>query len=265
MGPSNVSITSPRYFKRAQKKLILYYQRLFEYYGPQYWWPAVGSHQALPGAAAGSGSIGGAIAPDGPPDSKASPLEVIVGAILTQNTAWRNVERAIENLKREGLLNPEALHRISVPKLALLIRPSGYFNIKTERLKAFIRFLFEEYEGLLEKMFQEGPSVLRQKLLNIKGIGPETADSILLYAGGVPVFVVDAYTHRILYRHGIYNRKMNYHDIQARFVASLPQDLKLYGEYHALMVRVGKEYCRRQPHCRGCPLEGFLDGKAIVK
>jgi len=215
-------------------ELQSYYRRLFKQYGPQHWWP-------------GSG-----------------PFEVIVGAILTQNTAWQNVEQAIRNLKEAGLLTPAALLRIPTRKLARLIRPSGYFNIKAARLKEFIRFLFDEYGGSVRRMFKEDPACLRKKLLNVKGVGPETADSILLYAGGFPVFVVDAYTRRVFHRHGLAHRKMDYHDLQALIISALPKDPSLFNEFHALIVKVGKEHCGREPDCEGCPLQRFLEGRAPI-
>jgi endonuclease-3 related protein len=189
---------------------------------------------------------------------------VIIGAILTQNTSWQNEERAIRNLKKARLLSPEALRRVPMRKLARLIRPSGYFNIKAARLKAFIRFLFKEYGGIIGEMFGEDPSLLRRRLLKVKGIGPETADSILLYAGGIPVFVIDAYTRRVFHRHGLADGKMDYHDLQAWFMKALPRDTKIYNEFHALIVRVGKEHCGRQPDCRDCPLEIFLERKPHI-
>jgi endonuclease III related protein len=291
MGSENDSMIRRGGFTKTRDPLSLYYQKLFEHYGPQHWWPAVGSHQALPGAAASQasgsagdwpgrggigseasrpphpkepGGIGGATAPDGPPDSKASPFEVIIGAILTQNTAWHNAERAMLNLKKARRLSPEALRRVTTRRLADLIRPSGYFNIKAVRLKAFLRFLFEEYGGVVKEMLRGDPNLLRKKLLKINGIGPETADSILLYAGGAPVFVIDAYTRRVVHRHGLANGKMDYHQLQARFMESIPRDIKIYNEFHALIVRVGKEHCGRQPDCEGCPLEPFLEGKPRI-
>ena len=219
--------------KRGREKndLERYYRRLREVYGPQRWWPAE------------------------------TPFEVIVGAILTQNTAWKNVEKAIRNLKAAGLLNPEGLRRVSVRRLARCIRPSGYFNIKASRLKAFVRFLFENHDGDVRRLFSEPVEALRAGLLSVKGIGPETADSILLYAAGLPVFVIDAYTRRVLSRHGLVSRQASYSDLQRFFMDRLPPRADLYNEYHALLVRVGKEHCRRRPVCNGCPLEIFLDGK----
>ena len=186
-----------------------------------------------------------------------SPLEVIVGAILTQNTAWKNVEKAISALKRHDLLSAVALMEIPERELAGLIRPSGYYNIKAGRLKAFFIFLRDQFSGSLEQMFAEDVSMLRQKLLGIKGIGAETADSILLYAGGKPVFVVDAYTRRILSRHGIVATRSSYGEIQRLFMDRLPADAALFNQYHALIVYTGKNYCRKQPRCQECPLYPF--------
>jgi endonuclease-3 related protein len=183
---------------------------------------------------------------------------VIVGAILTQNTAWVNVEKAIARLKETGVLTPEALARIPLEDLAPILKSSGYFNVKAGRLKSFITFLFENYQGRLERMFREDLPTLREKLLSVRGIGPETADSILLYAGGYPIFVVDAYTRRVVSRHGLLPEDAGYDRIQNRFMTQVPKDVRLFNEYHALIVRVGKEFCRGTPRCRGCPLEPFL-------
>ena len=186
-----------------------------------------------------------------------SPLEVIVGAILTQNTAWKNVETAIAALRRHALLSVTALMDIPERELAGMIRPSGYYNVKARRLKAFFIFLRDEFRGSLEVMFSEDVPMLRQKLLGIKGIGAETADSILLYAGGKPVFVVDAYTRRILSRHGIVATRSSYGEIQRLFMDRLPADAALFNQYHALIVYTGKNYCRKQPRCQECPLYPF--------
>ena len=186
-----------------------------------------------------------------------SPLEVIVGAILTQNTAWKNVETAIAALRRHALLSVAALVEIPECELAGLIRPSGYYNVKARRLKAFLAFLRDEFRGSLDVMFSEDVPMLRQKLLGIKGIGAETADSILLYAGGKPVFVVDAYTRRILSRHGIVATRSSYGEIQRLFMDRLPADAALFNQYHALIVYTGKNYCRKQPRCQECPLYPF--------
>lgn len=204
------------------------YRALFKTYGPQHWWPGD------------------------------TPFEVMIGAVLTQNTAWGNVEKAIANLKRRGLVTPARLYGVPPARLAFLIRPSGYFNIKAKRLKALLSFIMNDYHGSLKKIFAEEPAELRKKLLAVNGIGPETADSILLYAAEMPFFVVDAYTKRIFGRHGLISDDAGYHEVQGLFMGALPADLTLYNEYHALIVRLGKERCRKaRPRCAGCPLEGL--------
>ncbi|HBR17498.1 MAG: endonuclease [Deltaproteobacteria bacterium RIFCSPLOWO2_12_FULL_43_16] len=201
------------------------YKKLFAAFGPQHWWPGD------------------------------TPFEVIVGAILTQNTAWTNVEKAIRNLKRAKLLIPKKLHDLSHDELAKLIKPAGYFNIKAKRLKHFLNYLFDNYSGSLNRMFKKRTDALRRELLQVNGIGPETADSILLYAGNHPVFVVDAYTKRIFSRHQIIKIDADYHDVQALFMKSLPHDVRMFNEYHALIVKIGKDFCRnKKPLCSKCPL-----------
>lgn len=200
------------------------YQKLYDTFGPQYWWPAQ------------------------------TKFEVIIGAILTQNTNWGNVEKALHNLKQEKVLSPAALHKISTSRLASLIKPAGYFNVKAKRLKNFINFFFKEYNGRLAAMQKEETSALREKLLRVNGIGPETADSILLYACGKPVFVVDAYTKRVLFRHGLAAHDADYHHIQNIFTRHLAPEVKLFNEYHALIVRLGKDHCRPKPKCETCPV-----------
>ncbi|MBI5180653.1 MAG: endonuclease III domain-containing protein [Nitrospirae bacterium] len=207
-----------------RKSLLDIYRILYREFGPQHWWPGE------------------------------TPFEVIVGAILTQNTSWSNVAKAIDNLKKEGHLLPDALHSLPLPRLARLIRPSGYYNIKTKRLKGFLNFLFNEYNGSLEKMFKANLSELREKLLKVNGIGPETADSILLYAGNYPIFVIDAYTKRILSRHNIITDGMDYHSLQRLFMDNLPEHADLFNEYHALIVKTAKDFCRKKPRCDVCPL-----------
>ncbi|NOY52713.1 MAG: endonuclease III domain-containing protein [Deltaproteobacteria bacterium] len=201
------------------------YHRLFSAYGPQHWWPAK------------------------------SRFEVILGAILTQNTNWKNVERAITNLRKADLLRYENLRETPPGKLAELIRPSGYYNIKTKRLRSFCRFLQREYDGNLSRMFRTQTEELRRELLAVPGIGPETADSILLYAAKRPVFVVDAYTHRVLSRHGLCGETSSYEEIQSLFMDHLDDDVRMFNEYHALFVRVGKLHCTPKPRCDGCPLD----------
>jgi endonuclease-3 related protein len=168
------------------------------------------------------------------------------------------VEKAIARLKAAGVFSPEAMERLTAQELAPLLRSSGYFNVKAARLKGFIHFLVQDYDGSLDRMFEEDLKTLRGKLLEVKGIGPETADSILLYAGGYPTFVVDAYTHRVFSRHGLFPEEARYDELQQVFMDNLPGDVRLFNEYHALIVRVGKEFCRPRPRCPGCPLEPFL-------
>jgi endonuclease-3 related protein len=206
------------------KKLLKIYNRLYDAFGPQGWWPGD------------------------------TPFEVAVGAILTQNTNWQNVERAIKNLRDARCLSPMTIFKISHNELAELIRPSGYFNVKALRLKNFVDFLVHQYRGSLMNMQHEDADVLRAKLLQVKGIGKETADSILLYALNKRVFVIDAYTKRILSRHGIISEDASYDECQELFHSHLSRDLQLYNEYHALIVRVGKEFCRKRPKCKDCPL-----------
>ncbi len=201
------------------------YNALFKHFGPQDWWPGE------------------------------TPFEVIIGAILTQNTSWDNVEKAIASLKASGKFTPQGLFKLPVDKLALLIKSSGYFNLKARRLRNFLSFLHNDYEMNLDRMLKENGHILRHKLLNVNGIGPETADSILLYAAEYPTFVVDAYTKRILSRHGYVSADATYHQIQELFAGALPKDTQLYNEYHALIVRVGKELCRKTPRCNSCPIE----------
>ena len=186
-------------------------------------------------------------------------FEVIVGAILTQNTSWTNVARAIQRLRRQRALTTQALAALSRARLAQLIRSSGYYNVKAGRVKRFLGFLQDRYGLSLSRMFARRPSNLREELLAVPGIGPETADSILLYAGGVPIFVVDAYTRRILSRHSIVAPDATYDEIQALFTGALPPNATHYNEYHALLVAVGKTYCRPIPRCDACPLRRDLE------
>ncbi len=213
---------------KTSDTLMKIYQRLFEAFGPQGWWPGDG------------------------------PFEVLVGAVLTQNTNWGNVEKALQNLKSAGKLSPQALHRMKPQELAKFIRPAGYFNIKAKRLKNLIDWLFERYDGSLERMFStKDLNSLREDLLSVRGIGRETADSILLYAGNMPSFVVDAYTYRVLSRHLLIPEDSTYEEIKSLFEDNLPRDVQLYNEYHALLVKVGKDYCKpRDPKCQECPLGG---------
>jgi endonuclease-3 related protein len=250
----------------SEEQIQQYYRALYRAWGPQHWWPAE------------------------------TRFEVIVGAYLTQNTAWTNVELALANLRAAKLLSVEGIRRVTLPRLEHLIRPSGYFRQKARRLKTFVAFLDKAYHGSLDLMFTQPTSKLREQLLGLNGVGPETADSILLYAGNHPVFVVDAYTRRILDRHKILNAKANYEDIQELFQRALeplthelqesPEDsapqlesstrgtahlpsamsmsertalIQVYNEIHGLLVGVGKYYCKKSAAaCEGCPLQPFL-------
>ena len=217
------------------RELLHAYERLLARFGPQHWWPGD------------------------------SPFEIMIGAVLVQNTAWRNVERAITNLREAVLIEPRALYELPPEELAELIRPAGYYQVKAKRLRNLLRFLLEQYGGSLEAMFRTDLATLREQLLAVHGIGPETADAILLYAGGLPSFVVDTYTHRILARHGWIGYDAGYHEIKELFESGLPADAELYNEYHALLVRVGKEYCRRAaPRCEECPLRELLPASGMV-
>jgi endonuclease-3 related protein len=189
-----------------------------------------------------------------------------VGTVLVQNTAWRNVERAIENLRGAGVMEPRALYALPPAELAELIRPAGYYQVKTKRLRNLLKFVVEEYDGSLGAMFATSLATLRDELLAIHGIGPETADAILLYAGGMPTFVVDTYTHRVFARHGWIGYDADYHEIKDEFESALPADAPLFNEYHALLVRVGKDYCKRAaPNCESCPLASMLPASGVVE
>ena len=251
---------------KAEREIRAYYSALFRAWGPQHWWPAE------------------------------SAFEVVVGAYLTQNTAWTNVEKALANLRAAGMLSAKGIRTISVAELERLIRPAGYFRQKAKRLKLFVEFLDERYEGSLARMFATSTKELRQELLSLNGVGPETADSILLYAGNHPVFVVDAYTKRIVTRHEFLPEGASYEEIQRLFheglftiadsalsskrnrqvplAAGFPRTAhppsrmstakrtalaQVYNEMHGLIVGVGKHYCRKsQPRCDECPLRKFL-------
>jgi endonuclease-3 related protein len=222
--------------------LMTYYRTLSESLGHMHWWPAK------------------------------SPFEVIVGAILTQSTAWANVELAIANLRRERLLTFAALERVPIRQLERLVRPSGYFRQKALKLKAFVAFLRKEFGGSLVRMFRTPTAELRERLLRVHGIGPETADSILLYAGGHAVFVVDAYTHRMLARHDITGgrgaaaRNPKYDDVRGLIESRLNRDARLYNEFHALIVNTGKNWCRKSaPRCAECPLHDFLPANSPLR
>ena len=182
----------------------------------------------------------------------------MVGAVLTQNTNWTNVCKAVTNLRDNGLLSIQALAALPLPSLAEYLRPSGYFNVKAQRLKNLLLMIEEKYQGNLNLLFSDHLSRARTNLLSVRGIGPETADSILLYGGHQPVFVVDTYTHRIFSRHRLVADETDYDTLQETFVTALPQDTQLFNEYHALIVKLGKEYCKKsRPLCERCPLNGI--------
>lgn len=206
-------------------RLEAVYDKLYSCFGPQHWWPAD------------------------------SAFEVMLGAILTQNTNWSNAEKAIINLKKHVVLTPQKLRKLPLKQIALLIKPAGYYNIKAGRIKEFVNFLFANYRGKLENMAGMDTSVLRSRLLEVKGIGPETADSMLLYALGKPVFVVDAYTKRILFRHRFIEEDADYARTQDLFMRHLKPDAKLFNEYHALLVKLAKDFClKNKPRCEICPI-----------
>lgn len=217
-------------YRDGQPPLEEYFNSLFTALGPQHWWPGN------------------------------TPFEVIVGAILTQNTSWKNVERAISNLRDAALLSIKGIRRANLRRLQTLVRPSGYFRQKARKLKAFCEFVETEYGGSLDRMFGTPTSVLREKLLGVFGIGPETADSILLYAGGHALFVVDAYTKRMLARHGWVGKNPKYADVQWIFERQFPGNSKLFNEFHALIVQAGKRWClATNPKCDVCPLGRYLE------
>jgi len=208
-------------------RLLDIYQRLYAAFGPQHWWPGE------------------------------SPFEVAVGAVLTQNTAWRNVERAIDNLKGADCLALDALLALPEVRLAELLRPAGYFNVKARRLRNLLGHL-RDHGGEITPYLAGDLATRRAELLEVNGLGPETVDSILLYAGNRPTFVCDAYTRRLLTRHRLIDERATYEEMRALFMGHLPEDVTLYNEYHALIVRTGYHYCKPRPHCEECPLALLL-------
>lgn len=207
-------------------KLLLkeIYKRLFDKFGPQHWWPGE------------------------------TPFEVMIGAVLTQSASWKNVETAIANLRTAGLMSPAALIKKSPEEIAPLIRSAVYYNVKARKLKALVEYIGNSCENDLDKLFERDTGQLRDELLAVWGIGEETADSILLYAANKPVFVIDAYTRRIMSRIGIQPENDTYPDWQSLFMKNLPARVTLFNEFHALLVRLGKETCRPKPLCPDCPL-----------
>ena len=219
--------------KNTRELLLEIYARLRGFFGPQHWWPGE------------------------------TPFEVAVGAILTQNTSWTNVAKAIANLKAAGALDPLKLHVMEPEQLELLIRPAGYFRVKAKRLKNFIAWLCDRYGGDLKNLEPINTTRLREELLSISGIGPETADSILLYALNRPIFVVDTYTARVMVRHGLIGPDLDYQSLQDLFMSNLEPDVALFNEFHALLVMAGKDYCKPRPKCPPCPLD-FLPHRTDI-
>jgi endonuclease III related protein len=203
------------------------YKLMLKRFGPQLWWPAE------------------------------TPYEVMVGAILTQNTNWTNVDKALGNLKAQGMLNPVSIARLDVDKLAELIRPAGYYNVKAKRLKNFNEWLLSRCDGKLKELARIDTGVLREELLTVSGVGRETADSILLYALDRTTFVVDTYTARIFFRHFVIDADADYELIKEICEQNLPADRQVFNEYHALLVRTGKDFCRPKAQCASCPLNGL--------
>lgn len=209
-----------------KETLVKIYDKLLEAFGPQHWWPADDD------------------------------FEIIVGAILTQSVSWKNVEKAIDNLKAEGLLSLDAILAVDKDKLAALIKSTMYYNQKALKLKNFCRYIKQNYGGDIYSLFEKSIPNMRAELLSIKGIGPETADSIILYAAAKPIFVVDAYTRRIFSRLGFLPDDAKYSQMQDFFMSNLPSDVNLFNEYHALIVRLGKDYCKnKKPLCNECPVK----------
>jgi endonuclease-3 related protein len=203
------------------------YSLLYDHFGPRNWWPAE------------------------------TPFEVMVGAVLTQNTNWSNVQKAIDRLRSENLLSYESLSQLRAEEIAPLITSSGYYNLKAARLRNLLNMVEDKYDGEFELLLNDSLWSARENLLEVKGVGPETADSILLYACNLPIFVVDAYTHRVFSRHNLVDEESDYDSIQDIFTGNLPEDVRLYNEYHALIVAVAATYCKKsKPLCKECPLQG---------
>ena len=211
------------------------YKKLMEAFGPQHWWPGD------------------------------SPFEIAVGAILTQNTSWKNVEKALSRLREAESLSIETIDGLDNDELAELIRPAGYFRLKSKRLKNFVSLVVNEFGGEFHRLLSLDRDSLREKLLSVNGIGPETADSIVLYAAAKPIFVIDAYTARVLKRHGWIDYEADYFAMQEYFHAELESSTQLYNEYHALIVEVGKRFCKKIPKCDECPLCPMLPDSGIVE
>jgi endonuclease-3 related protein len=211
--------------KLVKRRLLTVYEKLYNYFGPQNWWPGD------------------------------TPFEIMVGAILTQNTNWQNVEKAIENLKAGNALCPSKILELPDDELAEMLRPSGYFNIKAKRLKNFVKWFSDNFNADEKKLSKVSLNEIRHKILKVNGVGKETADSILLYAANQNTFVVDAYTMRIFSRLGIISKDNSYEEVRKLFMDNIPSDIQLYNEYHALIVALGKDFCKPSPKCEKCPLK----------
>jgi len=211
-----------------QERLLSIFNTLLHSFGKRHWWPGE------------------------------TTLEIIIGAVLTQNTSWKNVEKAIKNLKRHDALNIDRLHRMDKTELARIILPSGFYNIKSDRLKNIIDVIYNDYDSNISKLYSVNVWHTRDKLLAIKGIGKETADSIILYALNKPIFVIDAYTKRFLQNHRLYNGESDYDSLQQFFMKNLPEDTYLFNEFHALIVYLCQNFCKKIPVCEECPLKEDL-------
>lgn len=214
--------------RRRVPPLLDIFKILHSQFGPQYWWPGD------------------------------SAIEIVIGAVLVQNTSWKNVEHALRNLRDHGLFDFDRLHALDQNELERLVQPAGFYRVKAKRLRNLLNFLATFHQGSLERLFELPLEEARRQLLGVNGVGPETADSILLYAGRLPLFVVDAYSRRVLVRHGWLPSGVGYHEMQQLFHSQLPADPLLFNEYHALIVRLGHLHCKTHPVCEGCPLAGYL-------
>ncbi len=207
--------------------LLKIYNVLLEYFGHQYWWPTI--------------------------DDKNPKFEIMIGAILTQQTTWKNVEKVLKNLKNANLIDPKKLYNLPVNDLENMIRPCGFYKVKAKRLRNFLKYFFENFYGDVNKLFNRPLEELRKDLLSVNGIGPETCDSMILYAGEMPIFVVDAYTYRLCERFPIIHSK-NYEEVREFFEKNLSKDVNLFKEFHALIVELGKNFCKIKSNCDECPL-----------
>ncbi len=238
---TNKTSESEKHEKREKFMAFAIYKKLFKAYGRQGWWPLTNNKLS-----------------DGRPKHDGHRFEIIVGAILTQGTNWKNVEKAINELNKQNLLDINKISKLPRKKLAMLIKSAGYYNQKAERLKLIANYILKNYKSI-SKFFNLPTKNLREELLSIKGIGPETADTIILYAADRPSFVIDAYTRRIFSRLKLIDENESYDKIQQFFMQNLPSDADMFKEYHALIVRHAKQYCRKKPLCENCILKKFCN------